>query len=165
MTRSGKLAYSDNLLSAFVAAIIRSYQQQVGGRHYLGRTAVQKLVYFAKTIGIPIPYLFEIYTYGPYSDSVTFSIESMLADDVLKDISNAPHKYSNYRLGDNAYEVLDAYHQAIEPYQKAIDAIVHSLVGQRPDFPSVQIYCGNWRVHLGENPRPADVTPEAGKGP
>jgi uncharacterized protein YwgA len=73
MTQSGKLAYSDDLQSAFVAAIIRSYEKHVGGRHYLGRTAIQKLVYFAKTLGVPIPSSFEIYTYGPYSDSVAFS--------------------------------------------------------------------------------------------
>jgi len=132
MTRSGKLAYSDDLLSAFTAAIIRSHQKQVGGRHYLGRTAIQKLVYFAKTLGVPIPCSFEIYTYGPYSDSVTFSVDSMLADDVLKDISNVPQKYSNYRLGDNAGEILSAYRSAIEPYQKVIDAVVHSLGSFEP---------------------------------
>jgi uncharacterized protein YwgA len=104
----------------------------VGGRHYLGRTAIQKLVYFAKTLGVPIPCSFEIYTYGPYSDSVTFSVDAMLADDVLKDISNAPQKYSNYRLGDNADEILSAYRPAIEPYQNAIDAVVQSLGSFEP---------------------------------
>jgi uncharacterized protein YwgA len=132
MTRSETLVYSDNLLSAFTAAIIRSYQQHVGGRHYLGRTAIQKLVYFAKTLGVPIPSSFEIYTYGPYSDSVTFSVDSMLADDVLKDISTIPQKYSNYRLGPNADEILNAYHSAIEPYQQAIDAVVQSLGNFEP---------------------------------
>ena len=132
MTRSGKLAYSDDLLSAFTAAIIRSYEKHVGGRHYLGRTAIQKLVYFAKTLGVPIPCSFEIYTYGPYSDSVTFSVDSMLADDVLKDISNVPHKYSNYRLGDNADEILNAYKPLIEPYQCVIDDVVQSLGNFEP---------------------------------
>jgi uncharacterized protein len=132
VTRSGKLAYSDDLLSAFTAAIIRSYEEHVGGRHYLGRTAIQKLVYFAKTLGVPIPCSFEIYTYGPYSDSVTFSVDSMLADDVLKDISNVPHKYSNYRLGDNADEILNAYKPLIDPYQRVIDDVVQSLGNFEP---------------------------------
>jgi len=43
------------------------------------------------------------------SDAVTFSVDSMLADDVLKDASKAPNKYSNYRLGDNAKELLNTY--------------------------------------------------------
>ena len=133
MTRSEKLVYSDNLLSAFTAAIIRSHQQHVSDRHYLGRTAVQKLVYFAKTLGVPIPSSFEIYTYGPYSDSVTFSVDSMLADDVLKDISTIPQKYSNYRLGPNADEILNAYRSAIEPYRHVIDAVVQSLGNFDPE--------------------------------
>jgi uncharacterized protein len=132
MTRSGNLAYSDNLLSAFMAAIVRSYENKVGGGHYLGRTAIQKLVYFAKTLGVPIPCSFEIYTYGPYSDSVTFSVDSMLADDVLKDISNVPQKYSNYRLGENADEILNAYRPSIGPYQQAIDDVVRSLGSFQP---------------------------------
>lgn len=115
-----------------MAAIVRSYEQQVGGRHYLGRTAVQKLVYFAKALGVPIPCSFEIYTYGPYSDTVTLSVDSMLADDVLKDISNDPPTYSNYRLGDNADEILKAYRPLIEPHRGQIDAIVQSLGSFKP---------------------------------
>jgi uncharacterized protein YwgA len=133
MTSSAKLVYSDNLLSAFATAVIRSYQQQMGGSHYLGRTAIQKLLYFTKTLGVPVPCSFEIYTYGPYSDSVTFSVDSMLADDVIKDVSTAPQKYSNYRLAENAEEVLNAYRLAIEPYQKAIDAVVRSLGNFEPN--------------------------------
>jgi uncharacterized protein len=132
MTPSGKLAYSDDLRSAFIAAIVRSYEKSVGDGHFLGRTAIQKLVYFAKTLGVPVPCSFEIYTYGPYSDAVTFSVDSMLADDVLKDASKAPNKYSNYRLGDNAKELLNTYQADIEPHQREIDAVVQSLGGFEP---------------------------------
>lgn len=132
MSRSGNVVYSDDPCSAFMAAIVRSYEQHVGGRHYLGRTAVQKLVYFAKALGVPIPCSFEIYTYGPYSDTVTFSVDSMLADDVLKDISNDPQTYSNYRLGDNADEVLNAYRPLIDPYRGKIDGVVQSLGSFKP---------------------------------
>ena len=132
MSRSGNLVYSDDPCSAFMAAIVRSYEKHVGGRHYLGRTAVQKLVYFAKALGVPIPCSFEIYTYGPYSDAVTFSVDSMLADDVLKDISNDPQTYSNYRLGDNADEILKEYRSLIEPYRGKIDAVVQSIGSFKP---------------------------------
>ncbi len=87
MMQSDRLVYSNNLCSAFMAAIVASYARLIGGRHYLGRTAVQKLVYFAKALGVPAPCSFEIHTYGPYSYAVTFSVDSMLADDVLKDVS------------------------------------------------------------------------------
>jgi len=132
MMQSDRLAYSNNLCSAFMAAIVASYERLIGGRHYLGRTAVQKLVYFAKALGVPVPCSFEIYTYGPYSDAVTFSVDSMLADDVLKDVSSEPQVYSNYRLGDNAGEILDAYRTLLEPYLPMIDAVVKSLGKFKP---------------------------------
>jgi uncharacterized protein len=132
MKLSGKLAYSDDLRSAFIAAIVRSYEKSVGNGHFLGRTAIQKLVYFAKTLGVPVPCSFEIYTYGPYSDAVTFSVDSMLADDVLQDTSKAPNKYSDYRLGDNAMELLNAYQADIDPHQREIDAVVQSLGSFEP---------------------------------
>jgi uncharacterized protein YwgA len=132
MIHSGNLAYSDDPLSAFVASIISSYERYVGGRNYLGRTAIQKLVYFVKALGAPIPCSFEIYTYGPYSDSVTVSMDSMLADDVLKDTSNDPKKYSNYRLGANANEIFEAYRSLIDPYGRIIDAVVQSLGNFKP---------------------------------
>jgi uncharacterized protein YwgA len=132
MSRSNELVYSDDPCSAFMAAIVRSYEKHVGGRHYLGRTAVQKLVYFAKALGVPIPCSFEIYTYGPYSDTVTFSVDSLLADDVLKDTSKDPQTYSNYRLGENADEILNAYKPLIEPHRGKIDLVVQSLGRFKP---------------------------------
>lgn len=126
------LVYSNNACSAFMAAIVESYQRHIGDRHYLGRTAVQKLVYFAKVLGVPIPCSFEIYTYGPYSDTVTFAVDSMLADEVLKDVSKEPNVYSNYRLGDNAGEILNAYQTLLDQYRPAIDAVVNSLGNFKP---------------------------------
>jgi len=88
---------------------------------------MQKLVYFAKALHVPIPCSFEIYTYGPYSDTVTFSVESMMADDVIKDISPKKAAYSNYRLGDNATEILEKYSDALRPYNDRIDTLVSVL--------------------------------------
>ena len=127
MKQPSNLAYSNNPCCAFMAAIVGSFEEQVGGQHYLGRTAMQKLVYFAKALGAPIPCSFEIYTYGPYSERVTFAVDSLLADDVLKETSNDPQTYSNYRLGQNAGEILSAYRESIEPYRGEIDAVVQSL--------------------------------------
>ena len=115
-----------------MAAIVRSYEHYVGSNHYLGRTAMQKLVYFAKAVGVPIPCSFEIYTYGPYSDTVTFSVDSLLADDVLEDISKDPQSYSNYRLGANASEILNTYERLISPHREKIDAVVKSLGSFKP---------------------------------
>lgn len=131
MSRFSNLAYSDDLCSAFMALIVECYAKHIGDRHFLGRTAMQKLVYFAKVLGAPIPCSFEIYTFGPYSDTVTFAMDSLLADDVLKDISNKPN-YSNYRPGDNSNEILEKYRDAIGPYRGTVDSVVQSLGSFEP---------------------------------
>ena len=126
MSCSSDLVYSDDQCSAFMTAIAWSYATHVGGQHFLGRTAMQKLVYFAKALGVPIPCSFEIYTYGPYSDEVTLTVDSLLADDVLIDTSTRQH-YSNYRPGKNADELLAKYHDLIGQHQETIDAVVRAL--------------------------------------
>ena len=122
--------YSNDTCSAFVAAIVRSFEENHPKR-YLGRTAVQKLTYFAKAMGVPIPCSFGIYTYGPYSDTVTFSMESLLADEVVVDCSPKPD-YSNYRLGEHATDLLAAFDGEIRPHVKTIDRVVKVLRGFRP---------------------------------
>jgi hypothetical protein len=127
---SGDLVYSNDTRSAFLAAIVRSFEEN-HPRGYLGRTAIQKLAYFSKVVGVPIACSFDIYTYGPYSDEVTFSIESLMADDVVVDRSPKP-EYSNYRLGENAAELLRAYDGVIRRYAPAIDRVVKALGGFKP---------------------------------
>jgi uncharacterized protein YwgA len=126
MKRLTNLAYSDDPCSAFMTAVVASFERQHGDRHYLGRTAIQKLVYFTKALGVPVPCSFEIYTYGPYSDTVTFSIDSLMADDVLIDKSTNP-RYSAYRLGKSSEEILSKYDNVIRPHLAAIDSVVGAL--------------------------------------
>jgi uncharacterized protein YwgA len=132
MSRSDNLAYSNNLCCAFLTEIVRAYELKVGGQHYLGRTAMQKLSYFAKVLGVPIPCSFELYTYGPYSETVTVSVESLLADDVLKDTSRTG-KYSDYRLGDNSSEILDSFREDLHPFKDRIETLVSVLGKFTPD--------------------------------
>jgi uncharacterized protein YwgA len=127
---SANLAYSDNVRCAFLAAIVRSFQDQHPGG-FLGRTAMQKLVYFANVLGTPIPCSFNIYTYGPYSDAVYFAMDSLQADEVVEDRS-PKSDYSNYRLGPNANELLTAYAADVEPHRALIDRVVGALGGYKP---------------------------------
>jgi uncharacterized protein YwgA len=131
MRTNTELAYSNDLCSAFLTAIVKSFEAQHPGK-YLGRTAMQKLTYFAKVLDVPVPCSFGIYTFGPYSDTITFAVESLLADDVLVDRSAKP-SYSNYRTGSNSGLLLGLFRTAIEPYQNAIDKVVEVLGAFGPD--------------------------------
>ena len=119
------ITYSNDKGAAFIATIVRSFQER-HPQSYLGRTAIQKLTYFCSKLGVPVPFRFEIYTYGPYSDSVTFTIESLLADDVLVDKS-LERKYSRYDLGLLGNEFLDQNAGVARDYLPIIDTVVETF--------------------------------------
>lgn len=125
MSQRSDLVYSNDLCAAFLTAIVDAFNT-FHPRCLLGRTTVQKLTYFAKVLGVPVPCSFGIYTYGPYSDQVTFTIESLLADDVIRDWSRKS-QYSNYRPGPNSRELLDAFESRVNPYAGQIDQVVEVL--------------------------------------
>jgi uncharacterized protein len=126
MNTDTELTFSNDLCAAFLTAIVKSHQSRHPG-HFLGRTAVQKLTYFTQVLGAPIPCSFDIYTYGPYSDTVAFTVDSLLAD------ASQNSKYSNYRPARNADYLLDLYAEDIRPYQDVIDRVVESLGAFRPN--------------------------------
>lgn len=125
------LLYSNNLCTAFLAEIVRGFQQ-FHPKRYLGRTAMQKLAYFCQVVGVPIPCSFEIYNYGPYSDAVAFAVESMIADDILEDRSTNPARYSNYRLITENIEFDEDLRNIVRKYNKKIFNIVEALGGFEP---------------------------------
>lgn len=128
---SGELVYSNDLRSAFLTEIVQSFANVYPNRE-LGRTAMQKLTYFTKVLGVPVPCSFGIYTYGPYSDQVTFTVASLLADDVIGDESGTPER-SNYRPGPNSQELLAEFAERLGPYEEKIKRVVTALGKLRPN--------------------------------
>jgi uncharacterized protein YwgA len=100
---------------------------------YLGRTALQKIVYFLQLSGVPVRYRFDIYHYGPYCDRVSRDVELLVADGVLKDISSSPEKYSNYRPAEEAEELLRSHAAALRTHQEMINRVVLTLLPLEPD--------------------------------
>lgn len=131
MRPTGDLVYSNDLCAAFLTAIVGSFRTHHDNA-YLGRTAIQKLTYFAKILGVPVPCSFGIYTYGPYSDQVTFAMESLLADDVVQDESPNP-RYSSYTPGPNATELLSEFEEDVRPHEETINRVVRTLGSLPPN--------------------------------
>jgi uncharacterized protein YwgA len=126
-----KLMFSNTLCSAFLVEIVKSFSKH-HGNGYLGRTAMQKLAYFSQATGVPIPCSFEIYNYGPYSDQVTFAVDSLLADEVICDCSNNSTVYSNYQMADPDPKFHAEFEQRIQPFRRQIDMVVRSLGQFKP---------------------------------
>ena len=120
------LLFANDQCSAFTTAVIESFSEKFPSG-YLGRTALQKLVYFAQAIGVPVPCSFEIYNFGPYSDDITKSVSRLLADDAIEDVSSNPSKYSSYRPGPNSKDFSPAFSDFVTPYRGMIDSVVGAL--------------------------------------
>lgn len=127
-----ELAFSNNSLAAYLTEFVRSFQKH-HPTGFLGRTAIQKLVYFGRSTGVPIPCSFEIYNYGPYSDQVTFTVDGLLADEVLADTSTNSSKYSNYRLRKTNVAFPSSIEKKVESYRQQIDTVVKNLGSFRPE--------------------------------
>ncbi len=124
------LLFSNDLRSAYVAEVVKSFNS-LKPSGYLGRTALQKLVYFCKAVGVPIPCSFEIYNFGPYSEEVTRSATALLADEALQDLSNTG-AYSSYAVGTNANEFSKEFLDDVARYRPLIDLIVQALGPSKP---------------------------------
>lgn len=122
MARSSNRCTSDQ---ALVLLIVKEFRESVNG--YLGRTAVQKLCYFAQALGVPLTYPFRIYHYGPYSDSLSFDIDMLLASEALEDASRNPGRYSDFRLGAEAKPALEGHEALINRYQQAIRRVAEAF--------------------------------------
>jgi len=58
----------------------------------LGKTQLQKLVYFAQDAGVPLNYSYEIYHYGPYSFELSHDLGSLDSLGVLN-VASEPSGY------------------------------------------------------------------------
>jgi uncharacterized protein len=126
------LLFSNNLLSAFLAEIVQTFQR-CHPKSFLGRTAVQKLAYFCQATGVPIPCTFEIYNYGPYSDEVSFAMDSLVADEVVADLSTLSSRYSKYAPGSWAVRYSPEIERELSKARPQIERVVSALGGFRPE--------------------------------
>lgn len=119
---------------AIMACAIQKAQEvfaaQSGGG-YLGRTALQKIMYFLVRKGVPLPYTFEIYHYGPFCSDIYHDVECLQADGVVIDKAEPSDQYWNYAPGSNMQQLVSEFWECIKPYEAEI-AQVASIFADLP---------------------------------
>ena len=115
-----QIFFSGKVADALVACLIKNYKD-VSSRA-VGRTILQKLCYFAKASGVPLPFRFEIYHYGPFSQEIFDSIENLLVDGVIEDKSSDAGQ-SNYVPGPNFDSFLNCFGDAIKEHQSNLQRV------------------------------------------
>lgn len=99
-----------------VAAIVALVQN---ARARLGKTQVQKLVYFVQDCGVPLQYKYEIYHYGPYSFELSHDLGSLDSLGVLNVVSDPGGFGFDISVGKFAEKFR------LEPkYQKKVEKVI-----------------------------------------
>jgi uncharacterized protein YwgA len=103
------------------------------GGGYLGRTAMQKIPYFLKILGVPMGYRFDLHHYGTYCQAISTHIDWLVADQVIVDNSNNQEKYSRYQPGPALNELLSMHETDLEPHRETIRDVVRALLPLSPE--------------------------------
>jgi uncharacterized protein len=103
---------------------------RTGKMHLVGRTTLQKVMYFLKVMGVQTGYSFSIHHYGPFCDQILRDTELLLADDVICDRAPNP-KFSAYVPGPEV-DALIQHHPDLEEHRPLVKEVVSALVPLRP---------------------------------
>ena len=104
----------------------------------LGRTAIQKLIYFIRVLGVPMKYDFRIHHFGPFCDSIPAAMDWLKAGDVIEDVSFTD-KSSNYRIGSTEEgqatlkSIFDEFQTELSEHESTIRTVVQSMVALSPE--------------------------------
>lgn len=98
---------------AFVVQEWHQLAQERGLR--LGKTKLQKLVYFSKVAGVPLPFDFEIYYYGPYSQELAEEMDRLEVLGLVESAKDAELGV-DYRPGDKVDEAISWYTDRLQSY-------------------------------------------------
>lgn len=97
----------------------------------LGRTAIQKLLYFINISGVPMNYKFDIHHYGPFCADIMHDVDWLMADDVVVDTAGEA-RYSNYKPGSNLPSVREQFSDELDKYQAVISDVCEALSDLSP---------------------------------
>ena len=99
----------------------------------IGRTAIQKLLYFMNVLGVPMKYSFEIHHYGPFCADIMYDVEWLLEDQVIEDQSHEQGRYSSYVPGAHWSDLSEAFKDQLESHQQLIFSVCDALSDLSPE--------------------------------
>jgi uncharacterized protein YwgA len=119
---------------ALLALVVKEAGDELEcSRGYLGRTALQKIMYFLQVFGVPMRYRFDVHHYGPFCSQILSDVDWLTVTDVIHDNSSAPDRYSNYRIANDGEALIDEFSNALNSYRETVHDIVSALAPWDPD--------------------------------
>jgi hypothetical protein len=109
---------------ACVAYLVKRYNE--AGEKNLGRTILQKLCYFSKANGVPLPFRFEMHHYGTFCQEIFDVTDNLLVDDVIQD--QAPGQgWSTYVPGPSCDVLLAMAEKELQKHRVRLDRVVQTF--------------------------------------
>lgn len=121
----------EHALLARVVKEAAACAQTEGG--YLGRTAIQKIVYFMNVLEVPMRYRFDVFHYGPFCADIHGDLDWLMADQVVADTSPDPKKYSKYSPGPTCDQLIAKHIDRLKEFDESIKSTVKALLPLKPD--------------------------------
>ncbi len=109
-----------------LVTLIRALESRT---HQLGKTQLQKLVYFLQELGVQLGYKYEIYHYGPYCFELSNDLSSLDSLNIL-DVESDPNGFGfNIRLSRyaNGYDPDPMLKEAVK---RIVDKLGSNSAGQ-----------------------------------
>lgn len=125
------LLFTHSWEHALVASLIHSAKSECGDCS-LGRTAIQKLVYFLHVLDVPMNYRFRIHHFGPYCDELASTMDWLLADSIVADHSDAP-KSSDYAPSENYSALVTKYETELAKHAPTVNEVVKAMASLAPN--------------------------------
>lgn len=133
---------------ALLAMVIRDAGDAAARHnHYLGRTAVQKIMYFLKASGVEMDYEFDVHHYGPFCSEIMSDMEYLIADGAVEDASKDHPRYSNYRTCLEAEELIGKHSHELGKFADKVAEVARMLAPHDPkelEFYSTLDYVYRW---------------------
>ena len=84
-----------------------------------GRKALQKLLYFASELGLPLRVSFKMYLYGPYSHEVAQEYDRLLFEEILVEKNQGL-----FGAGPQCERYLEAHRREVEANRMLLDRLI-----------------------------------------
>jgi len=104
-----------------------------GKKGYLGRTALQKILYFLKVLGVPMSYRFEMHHHGPFCVDILNDADILRMMNIIEDRSEPKKKYSDYHIGSGALELLNEHEEFLDHHRHKASRVIRAMLPLKPD--------------------------------
>jgi len=115
-----------NTNQAIIVKVVEVAGELTGSK--IGRTTLQKVLYFLQVCDVPVRYKFDVHHYGPFCAEVLHDTEWLAALEVIEDRSDDPGRRSEYHVTNSGMDRVSEFTEILKENEDTIKSVVSVLV-------------------------------------